>query len=85
MSGHMGNQNATVLNQRVVKIDTDRALLYIEGNVPGGYDALVKVRDAVKKTDKQAFSLFYPTFVPGYSPEEFGAKLQVYPGAPEDP
>jgi large subunit ribosomal protein L3 len=29
MSGHMGNQSATSLNQKVVKIDTDRSLIYI--------------------------------------------------------
>lgn len=29
MAGQMGNQNSTVLNQRVVKIDVDRSLLYI--------------------------------------------------------
>ncbi len=53
MSGHLGNQSATSMNQIVVKIDTDRALLYIRGQVAGPISGVVKVRDAVKKIDKQ--------------------------------
>jgi large subunit ribosomal protein L3 len=29
MAGHMGNHNVTIISQKVVKIDTDRSLLYI--------------------------------------------------------
>lgn len=29
MAGHMGFQNATSLNQKVVKIDTEKSLIYI--------------------------------------------------------
>ena len=50
MAGQMGNQNATVLNQRIVRIDLDNSLLYIKGCVPGPIGGLVKMRDAVKKT-----------------------------------
>jgi len=57
MAGHLGNVSATTLNQKVVKIDTDRALLYIEGNIPGSISGLVKVRDAVKKTQKQIWDM----------------------------
>lgn len=52
MAGKLGNQNATMMNQKVVKIDTDRALLYVMGNVPGPISGIVRVRDAVKKIDK---------------------------------
>lgn len=51
MAGHMGNQSATSMNQLVVKIDTDRALLYIRGQVAGPISGVVKVRDAVKKIE----------------------------------
>ena len=57
MAGHLGNQSATVLNQRVVRIDEARSLLYVMGNVPGAISSLVKVRDAVKKTEKQWWDL----------------------------
>jgi len=52
MAGRMGNAKTTMLNQKVVKIDTDRALLYVLGNVPGPISGLVRVRDAVKKVDR---------------------------------
>jgi large subunit ribosomal protein L3 len=52
MAGHLGNVSATILNQRVVRIDIEKSLLYIAGNVPGGIGSLVKIRDAVKKTEK---------------------------------
>lgn len=61
MAGQMGNKNATILNQRVVRIDHERSLLYLKGNVPGPTGGLVKVRDAVKKIDKQVWDLMYPT------------------------
>lgn len=52
MAGHLGNISATVLNQRVVRIDVEKSLLYVAGNVPGGVGAVVKIRDAVKKVEK---------------------------------
>ena len=42
MAGRMGHKNATIMNQRVVKIDVDRSLLYIKGNVPGAISTLGK-------------------------------------------
>lgn len=52
MAGRLGGYSATVLNQKVMKIDTDRALLYIKGNVPGAINSIVRIRDAVKKADR---------------------------------
>ena len=52
MAGQLGNKSATTLNQRVVKIDTERSLLYIMGNTPGPISGLVRVRDAHKKTER---------------------------------
>jgi len=85
MAGRLGNNSATVLSQRVVKIDTDRALLYIQGNVPGAPTALVKVRDAVKKIEAQVWDLHYPTFLEEHADEKHRGKMQVYEGAKEDP
>lgn len=52
MAGHLGNQSATVLNQRVVRVDMEKSLLYVAGNVPGAIGGVVKIRDAIKKTEK---------------------------------
>ena len=52
MAGQLGNESATVMNQIVVKIDVDRSLLYIKGNVPGSISSQVRIRDAVKKIDR---------------------------------
>lgn len=64
MAGKMGNKSATVLNQVVYKIDNERNLIYIKGNVPGATGAIVRVRDAIKKQD-QYRKLQYPTWIEG--------------------
>ena len=48
MSGHMGNQSATILNLNVVKVDADKNYILISGGVPGPKKGLVKIRSAVK-------------------------------------
>ncbi|MEO5338210.1 MAG: 50S ribosomal protein L3 [Magnetospirillum sp. WYHS-4] len=49
MAGHMGDRRVTTLNLKVVGVDGDRGLLFLEGAVPGHEGSYVKVRDAVKK------------------------------------
>jgi len=49
MPGHMGRERTTVLNLRVVKVDTEKGLVLIRGAVPGINKGLVVVRAAVKK------------------------------------
>ncbi|MCD4749271.1 MAG: 50S ribosomal protein L3 [Thermoanaerobaculales bacterium] len=47
MPGQMGNKRITVKNVKVVKIDTDRNLLFLKGGIPGArnsYIRIVKVR-----------------------------------------
>lgn len=46
MGGRMGNDQVTVKNLRVAKIDVENNLLYIRGAVPGGRNGLVLVRFA---------------------------------------
>ncbi len=48
MSGHMGNQSATVLNQIVVKVDADKNYILVRGGIPGPKKSIVKIRSAVK-------------------------------------
>lgn len=50
MPGHMGTVRVTTLNLKVVKTDDERGLIYVKGNVPGGDNTYVLVRDAVKKS-----------------------------------
>jgi large subunit ribosomal protein L3 len=48
MAGRMGNENVTVQNLEVVRVDGDRGLLYLRGSVPGHRNGIVGVRPAVK-------------------------------------
>ena len=48
MAGQMGNVQTTVQGLKVVRIDTGRNLLLVEGSVPGPKGQVVLVRDSVK-------------------------------------
>jgi len=46
MPGQMGNQTSTVRNIEVVAVDADNNELWVRGGVPGGKNAVVKIRKA---------------------------------------
>lgn len=48
MPGQYGNENVTIQNLEVIKVDADRNLLLIKGNVPGAKGALLTIRQSVK-------------------------------------
>ena len=48
MAGQYGNEQVTILNLKVVKIDTEKNLIAIKGAVPGAKDGIVFIRDSVK-------------------------------------
>ena len=48
LPGHMGCEKVTVINLEVVKVDTDKNLLYVKGAVPGPKGSLLCIRDSVK-------------------------------------
>jgi large subunit ribosomal protein L3 len=48
MPGHMGNENVTVQNLSVVKIDLENNLLAVRGAVPGSNGNIVYISDSVK-------------------------------------
>ncbi|MFJ5673029.1 50S ribosomal protein L3 [Bacillus safensis] len=48
LPGRMGGEQITVQNLEIVKVDTERNLLLIKGNVPGAKKSLVTVKSAVK-------------------------------------
>lgn len=49
MAGHLGSEQVTVQNLKVVETDVERGLLMVYGAVPGSPGSVVLVRDAVKK------------------------------------
>jgi large subunit ribosomal protein L3 len=48
LPGRMGGEQITVQNLEIVKVDVERNLLLIKGNVPGPRKALLKIKSAVK-------------------------------------
>lgn len=48
MAGQMGNEQTTVQNVRVVRVDLENQLLLVHGSVPGPRTGIVTVRRAVK-------------------------------------
>ena len=48
LPGQMGGTIITIQNLHIVKVDTDRNLLLIKGNVPGSRKSLVRVKSAIK-------------------------------------
>lgn len=48
MAGQYGNEQVTVLNLDVVKIDAEKNIIAVKGAVPGARGGIVFIRDAVK-------------------------------------
>ncbi|MGG1398724.1 50S ribosomal protein L3 [Bacillus salipaludis] len=48
LPGRMGGEQVTVQNLEIVKVDVERNLLLIKGNVPGAKKSLIKIKSAVK-------------------------------------
>ncbi len=44
LPGRMGGKRHTILNQEIVKVDPERNLLFIKGNVPGSRNSYVLIR-----------------------------------------
>ena len=52
MAGHMGDEQVTVKNLRVFDIDSTRNVLLIEGAVPGGSNAILRIRKTGKVSNE---------------------------------
>ena len=48
MAGQYGNEQVTVLNLKIVKIDSEKNLIAIKGAIPGAKNGIVFIRDSVK-------------------------------------
>ena len=49
MAGQLGNQQRTTTHLKVVRVDPDRNLLLINGDVPGHKNSVVLVRDSTRQ------------------------------------
>ncbi|TNC95689.1 MAG: large subunit ribosomal protein L3 [Stygiobacter sp.] len=49
MAGHMGDEQVTTQNLKVVSTDVERGLILVKGSVPGSEGSWVLVKDAVKR------------------------------------
>ena len=48
MPGRMGNQTITIQNLEIVKIDLEKNVMLVKGNVPGAKNSYVVITNAVK-------------------------------------
>ena len=48
MAGQYGNEQVTVLNLEVIKVDAEANLVAVKGAVPGARGGIVFIRDSVK-------------------------------------
>ena len=48
LPGQMGGNRITIQNLEVVKVDADRNVILIKGNVPGSKKSLVEIKTAIK-------------------------------------
>ncbi len=48
MPGHMGHERVTIQNLKIMRIDTDKNLLFVKGSVPGPKNSLVFIKNSVK-------------------------------------
>ncbi|MBU9720224.1 MULTISPECIES: 50S ribosomal protein L3 [Bacillaceae] len=50
LPGRMGGEQVTIQNLEIVRVDTERNLLLVKGNVPGAKKSFVSVKSGVKAT-----------------------------------
>ena len=48
MAGQYGNEQVTILNLKVVKIDAEKNIIAVKGAIPGAKNGIVFIRDSVK-------------------------------------
>lgn len=52
LAGRMGGDTVTVQNLEIVRVDTERNVLLIKGNVPGSKKSLIQIQSALKAGNK---------------------------------
>lgn len=54
MPGHMGHEQTTIQNVRVIRIDQENGLMLVHGSVPGPKSGIVSVRMTAKNAGKKS-------------------------------
>ena len=49
MAGHMGNEQVTVQNLKLVAVDSEMQVIMVKGAIPGPTDSTIVIKKAVKK------------------------------------
>lgn len=49
MAGHLGDENVTIQNLKIVQTNDEKGIIIVSGNVPGAKNKYVFIKDAVKK------------------------------------
>jgi len=49
MPGRMGGQQVTIQNLQILKVDTEKGIVVVNGCVAGPKGSIVKIQDAIKK------------------------------------
>jgi len=50
LPGHMGVETVTIQNLKVVKVDTEREIILVSGNIPGPKKGFVVIKSAIKSS-----------------------------------
>ena len=48
MAGHWGDEQVTVQNLKIAKVDAEKNIIAIRGAVPGAENGIVYLRNAIK-------------------------------------
>ena len=70
LPGHMGNEQVTIQNLEVIKVDLENNVILIKGSVPGPKNSLVLVKTAVKTGDKNNTPVELVVYEDGKTTEE---------------
>lgn len=49
MAGHLGDENVTIQNLKIIETNDENGIIIVSGNVPGSKGKYVFIKDAVKK------------------------------------
>ena len=76
MAGRMGGRTRTVQSVYVYKVDTEKNLIYLKGQVPGNAGTAVRIKDALRKPPKLGEEVPMPTASEDHPVGVFVAPLQ---------
>jgi large subunit ribosomal protein L3 len=48
LAGRMGGDRVTIQNLEIVRVDADKNVILVKGNVPGAKKSLIEIKTAVK-------------------------------------